>query len=563
MWDVSIPSQFFCYVPSNNISRFRWVFCQMETLRACRSVSDIKRALDSLPATLDETYERILSDMCFYNADQALSILTWLVFSDRPLSLEEVAEGAVIRPKPVPLDADDRLFDIHEVLHICRSLVTVSEASYAPYKFLSDKTTVVRFTHLSVQEYLLSGRSKLFVANPQSAHTYIGGCCLFSLLQIESGNDIAQHLAENKLFRYVARHWHTHRLRIEGPSSLDDIIFTLFSSKPKSFAAWLQFNDPETLVDDFQRCYDPRWLNSRPADPSPLYCACILGLCDTAERLIDAGADINEGTWNGRTPLHGAIVARRRNIVAMLLRREAPLDCRNNYGWNPLGSALHMADLEIVKTLLNWGAGVSWATATEGLMHSGHFDMNFDMTSDIGYWTDAEDSAIFLLDHAISSHPVQTVADLLAAWLLEVACRAGMSKLVKWLLEVYHDGGHRFSQRQLDAGLYHAVILGGNAQIINGLIQKGADANALAEDGILWNNALIPAALSGDPVNFDLIVNRINDLKAVGGEALRCAAGRDHYWAVVRLLDLGVEPNSDDELYKKTPLHLAATHGHG
>lgn len=48
----------------------------METLRACRSVGDIKQALDGLPATLDETYEHILSDMCYHDADQALSILT-------------------------------------------------------------------------------------------------------------------------------------------------------------------------------------------------------------------------------------------------------------------------------------------------------------------------------------------------------------------------------------------------------------------------------------------------------------------------------------------------------
>lgn len=40
------------------LNRFRWVFCQLDKLRRCLSPR-IRQALDELPETLDETYERI------------------------------------------------------------------------------------------------------------------------------------------------------------------------------------------------------------------------------------------------------------------------------------------------------------------------------------------------------------------------------------------------------------------------------------------------------------------------------------------------------------------------
>ncbi|KIJ42505.1 hypothetical protein M422DRAFT_170991, partial [Sphaerobolus stellatus SS14] len=39
---------------------FRWVECQVNTLRKCHRPYDVKKALISLPQTLDETYRRIL-----------------------------------------------------------------------------------------------------------------------------------------------------------------------------------------------------------------------------------------------------------------------------------------------------------------------------------------------------------------------------------------------------------------------------------------------------------------------------------------------------------------------
>jgi hypothetical protein len=40
--------------------RFRWVACQLDVLRKCAKLSELKSALNSLPNGLDDTYEPIL-----------------------------------------------------------------------------------------------------------------------------------------------------------------------------------------------------------------------------------------------------------------------------------------------------------------------------------------------------------------------------------------------------------------------------------------------------------------------------------------------------------------------
>jgi hypothetical protein len=65
------------------------VTCQMDVLRDCHSPAEIVQALKSLPKSLDETYERILQSIPTNRSKDALRILQWLVFSARPLGIDE------------------------------------------------------------------------------------------------------------------------------------------------------------------------------------------------------------------------------------------------------------------------------------------------------------------------------------------------------------------------------------------------------------------------------------------------------------------------------------------
>ncbi|KAH9007378.1 hypothetical protein EDB83DRAFT_2323812 [Lactarius deliciosus] len=75
---------------------FRWVFCQLEALRHCFP-PNLRRFLNELPETLDETYERILKGINKTQKDDARRLLQCLAIAVRPLRVEELAELLAVR----------------------------------------------------------------------------------------------------------------------------------------------------------------------------------------------------------------------------------------------------------------------------------------------------------------------------------------------------------------------------------------------------------------------------------------------------------------------------------
>ena len=64
--------------------------CQLDMLRECFTEREIKQALDNLPETLEETYERIFSSIPRHHLKQVKTIMTLLAFSTRPMTIQEV-----------------------------------------------------------------------------------------------------------------------------------------------------------------------------------------------------------------------------------------------------------------------------------------------------------------------------------------------------------------------------------------------------------------------------------------------------------------------------------------
>src|SRR6266702_6849484 len=133
-------------------NRFRWVFCQLEVLRLCFP-TNLRRILEELPKSLDETYKRILKEINNANREHAYRLLQCLAVASRPLQVEELAEVLAfdLSKGGIPkLIADWRWEDQEEaVLSACSSLVTI--ISNYGYR-------VVQFSHLSVKEFLTSDR---------------------------------------------------------------------------------------------------------------------------------------------------------------------------------------------------------------------------------------------------------------------------------------------------------------------------------------------------------------------------------------------------------------------
>ncbi|KAH9024217.1 hypothetical protein EDB85DRAFT_1829089, partial [Lactarius pseudohatsudake] len=133
---------------------FRWVYCQLDALRQCLP-SSVRRTLDELPESLDETYERIVMDIKKGNRADAHRMLQCLTVAIRPLSVAELAELLAFdfdgAKGGIPeLNSKWRWGD-HEqaVLSTCSSLITIVPAG---------DSQVVQFSHFSVKEFLLSDR---------------------------------------------------------------------------------------------------------------------------------------------------------------------------------------------------------------------------------------------------------------------------------------------------------------------------------------------------------------------------------------------------------------------
>jgi hypothetical protein len=205
--------------------------------------SSIRKALNELPTTLDETYERALEGIPKEKRRYAHRLFQCLVVAIRPLRVEELAElfaiefdrdvGPNLREGWRPENAEDA------VLSACSTLIAVIE---------SMGSKVVQFSHFSVKEYLTSDRLRTSeIGNIRhyhipldAAHTILARACLTVLLQLDESVD-KKRLEEFPLAFYAAQHWVDHA-KYEGVASrIQDAMEQLFNPSNPYLAVGLGF----------------------------------------------------------------------------------------------------------------------------------------------------------------------------------------------------------------------------------------------------------------------------------------------------------------------------------
>ena len=109
---------------TENVYRFRWAVCQLDTIGKCRNRLKLRESLACLPPTLDQTYDQILCTINREDSEYAIRILRWLAFSSRPLLVEEIAEVVAIDVDRNPaFNSEEILEDPSDVLSICSVLL--------------------------------------------------------------------------------------------------------------------------------------------------------------------------------------------------------------------------------------------------------------------------------------------------------------------------------------------------------------------------------------------------------------------------------------------------------
>lgn len=94
---------------------------------------------------------------------------------------------------------------------------------------------------------------------------------------------------------------------------------------------------------------------------TPLHLACFFGNLETAEMLLEMGADVKVRSANAmhNTPLHAAAASRNQDICALLLSHGAEVNATQQAHYTALHSAAANGDVEIVRLLLAHEASAS------------------------------------------------------------------------------------------------------------------------------------------------------------------------------------------------------------
>ncbi|KAH9166012.1 hypothetical protein EDB89DRAFT_255920 [Lactarius sanguifluus] len=305
---------------------FRWVFCQLEVLQHCYPQS-IRRTLNELPTSLDETYERVLKEIGMANRDHAHRLLQCLTAATRPLRVEELAEVLALdfdgAEGAIPKLKEDWRWEDRQraVLSTCSSLITQVD---------DGGSQVVQFSHSSVKEFLTSDRlatskgdASYFHIIPEHAHTTLAQACLGTLLHLDGNADNNEVNDRFPLARYASQH---------------------YAQFGKVSSHWYNFGDYGTKRG------------------SPLYYASLCGFRDLAAHIIvEDPEQVNARGGRNHSPLAAALHKRHFKVAELLHQHGAAVDVTDDHdNRTPLYAASRDGSIDVTRWLLDHGADPNW-----------------------------------------------------------------------------------------------------------------------------------------------------------------------------------------------------------
>lgn len=563
---------------ANLKTRFRWVVCQLDALGKCLTMPMLRKALQSLPNTLDETYARILHNIDESWSQYVIQILEWLVYSATPLKLTEVAELVAIDiDDDPPFDPDRRLSDPKDILAMCSSLITMSKEKsrgtqgeeriyeditheYFEYEDIAyepttkskdgdesietkDSKIIVRLAHFSVKEYLVSrhltvGPTLQCTILETPVNATIAETCLVYLFQFDKPDSLTPKSLESfPLLSYAARNWITHA-RIAGNHSqrLAAMIVTLFLNRGDVYENWIRIFDPEKNRDRpsvWQYSIDPC---------SPLYYCSLGGLLEPAKQLIQKGVNVNSQEGDLGCPLLAALSNQHEDIARILVESGADVTA-SAPDWHVGMTALHCAArdgyLFLVENLLSKEATVEAKTDSgETPLHmaaeNGHMEITQQLVA-AGADIEAQDnSGNTPLHNAVYSGD-RSMMDLLLGKGADLNKKDDLGRTPAYIA---------VETRRLD--------------ILHILLNRGAETRS---EDIRGQTLVHYAAANGLADIVELLLDDMDLRDKLGRTALHLAADAGYTEVVAILLraDAEVEAQSTSG---KTPLYYAAVAGH-
>ena len=509
----------------------------------------LRKALKSLPKTLDDTYVRILCTIKAEYYSHAFKILQWLVFSVRPLSIQEAAEILAIDEEAERgFDPEYRLEDPRDILTICSSLVTIAIAKNDHNEDYEE----LRLAHYSVKEYLISDRvshgpaSKYDIAiEPDKS---IAQICLLYLLYFSEPSLSTYDMHERfPLLGYAVENWTLHARKAESyTKEVAQLSMELLQSEKHAFINWLSLHPHRYPPGGFVE--------------APLINAALEGLYQSTKILVDTGADVNAVEGNHDTALVVASSRGHYAIVELLIDAGADVNVMGAYHSTALLVASFHGHYTIVELLIGAGADVNAGEAERPALvaassrgHTAIVQLLINAGADVNAG-EADRSALVeasLYGHtAIVQLLIDAGADVNAGEADRSALVAASSYGHTAIVQLLIDAGADVNTGGADRATLVEASRRGHDQVDEGAIYAGTDT------------ALIKATLNGhDPIVERLLKAGARiDTIGVRGPALRMAAIKGHGRVVEQLLKAGAQVNMKTTY--GSAIKVAAEEGH-
>ncbi len=433
-------------------NRFRWVFCQLDTLRR-RMPSSLRKALNEMPTTLHDTYERVLEEIPKEKRQYAHRLFQCLVAAIRPLRVEELAEIFAIE---FDAEAGPNLSEgwrpenpEETVLSACSTLITIIE---------NDGSKVVQFSHFSVKEFFTSGRLltsevgsiRHYHISLDDAHTILARACLAVLLELDD-NVNKKRVATFPLAFYAANYWIEHAKFEDVASRVQDVMECLFNPKKPYLTAWVWIYDADRRR--FRLSIDALTERPSPLEATALYYTALCGFSGLVNCLIVThGEDVNAKCGRHGSPLHAASYKGHLDVARLLLDHGANINLRDNFRETPLVTAYRRRNIEAMQLLLKHGADpdvryyafglISHEASYEGqaevilllLGHNAHVNARSGTTRTALHWASEwgnVEVVRLLLEHGADVNAQSETQDTP----LSLASRDGYLRVVRALLE--------------------------------------------------------------------------------------------------------------------------------
>jgi len=364
--------------------------------------SSIRKALNELPITLDDTYERMLQGIPKEKFEHASRLFRCMVAAVRPLRVEELAEifaidfGPNATPNLVPGWRPEN--PAEAVLSTCSSLIAIVDVDDDDGRGDSDDhdgsddddddddgssvhnddnssehddddsserddndrdckkgLKFVQFSHFSVKEFLTSDRLQMSTIGSISnyyiplepAHAILARACVTVLLQLDEKED-EEHFLALPLASYAAENWITHTRFEDVASQIQDSLTYLFDPQKPPLRSRILLRSLAGFLGILLECF------TKPDEITPLFVAAFCDLSGLARYLIMMHPpDVNaKCAAHGLSPLHVASIYGHVDSLRVLLEHGANVNAHNHDGWTPLHHASLWGQLRVSQLLL-------------------------------------------------------------------------------------------------------------------------------------------------------------------------------------------------------------------